>query len=82
MAIRQGPPREDIKDYEMIDTRKVLNYDGFWTDLTLYRNTKKDFYVIIVGDIDVYPPNEEDCDGYSEIYEDALRLFESDIFIM
>lgn len=55
------------KNYEMMDRRYVNDFDGFSTDLSLWKETDKatgeEIYFIVFGDLDLYGPVEgEDYD--------------------
>ena len=82
MAVRQGTPKEDIKYYELVDTRKILDFDGFWTDYAWYRNARTGKHIFIIGDIDIYPPDEDFADRSCNTYEEARKIFKQEIFML
>lgn len=65
---------EDI--WELLDRKSVQDYDGFWTDYTLWHNNATDNYVCIFGDRELYTPQNSDFDAEFETEEEALEWFE------
>lgn len=61
--------------YEFIDTKSVLDSDGFLTDYTMYRDTETGMYVFIFGDNDFYGPEEDSVDHECETFEEAYEWF-------
>lgn len=61
--------------YEFIDTKSVLDSDGFLTDYTMYKDTETGMYVFIFGDNDFYGPDEGSVDWECETFEEAYEWF-------
>ena len=61
--------------YEFIDTKSVLDYDGFLTDYTMYLDTETGEYVFIFGDNDYYGPDTDSVDHECESLEEAYEWF-------
>lgn len=61
--------------YEFIDTKSVLDYDGFLTDYTMYLDTETGEYVFIFGDNDYYGPDTDSIDHECESLEEAYEWF-------
>ena len=60
--IRKIQIRENNSDseYTYIKSKEVLDFDGFNTEYTMYYDEIMDRYVFVLGDSDLYDPN----DGY------------------
>jgi len=59
----------DVKEsdrYEYIKSKSVMDSDGFYTDYTMYYDRKRDVYVFIFGDNDIYDPTNESPDWEAE----------------
>lgn len=54
----------DVSNYVLLDSKRVPDADGFMTDYSLYSNTSGDGaqYVCILGDRDLYSPDNDDPD--------------------
>ena len=53
--------------YIKLKSKEVQDWDGFWTDYTLYCSPDKDYYFCILGDPDIYnTPEDADWEGESE----------------
>jgi len=63
--------------YEEIASKEVLDFDGMYTDYTLYKNTDTDEYVCVFGDKDIYLPEDGDFDMTCETEEEAWEWFNS-----
>ena len=64
--------------WEIYRTKSVKDYDGFWTDYTLWHNTATDEYVCTFGDNELYTPDNYSVDaGPFETEEEALEWFDS-----
>ena len=68
------------EDYEVISTKSVPDYDGFLTDYTLYKVVDDMYYpdgmyVCILGDNEVYNPNNTEADYEDEDYNSAYDWF-------
>lgn len=57
--------------YEYVDSKTVLDFDGFTTEYTMYHDTEEDRYVFVFGDPDVYTPY--DGEGYFDFVCDTLQ---------
>lgn len=71
---------EEYDDYadpmwEQLETKKVLDRDGFYTDYTLYVNEDRTKWICIHGDRDYYPPDEVDADYESDDESAAYDWF-------
>lgn len=72
------------EDYEggysewfLIDTKRVLDFDGFWTEYSLWYNEFTDRFVCIFGDTDIYYPENADYDMEFEDEDEAREWFDS-----
>ena len=60
--------------FTMIDRKEVLDFDGFWTEYSLYTNGI--WFVCVFGDSELYGPEEEDnWDFATESEEEAYEWF-------
>lgn len=72
----------DLEDgvYEVIKTKEVRDFDGFITEYTLYGvvQSGEPYYVCVLGDRDLYDPNDGDVDFDFETdsYAEAVEWFE------
>lgn len=69
---------EDLGGWEMVETKQVQDYDGFWTDYSLWYNSTVDEWVTIFGDNELYNPVNKHPDaefGHNE--DEAYEWFES-----
>ena len=64
-------------EWEMVERKQVPDYDGFYTDYTLYHNILTDKYACMFGDVDLYSPEEGDFDWEGDTEEEAYEWFES-----
>lgn len=62
--------------WDMLKTKQVPDYDGFLTDYTLYQLSGEEYYVCILGDRDVYNPENTDPDFEAESYDYAVEWFD------
>lgn len=73
------------KNYEMIDRRYIHDFDGFTTDLSLWKETdtetEEEIYFVVFGDLDLYGPTEgedynmSNADWVEENYKAAMDFF-------
>ena len=61
--------------YEYIDSKQVLDSDGFVTEYTMYFDTLDNKYVFVFGDSDLYKPEDEDFDWECETRDEAEAWF-------
>ena len=53
--------------YKKLKSKEVQDFDGWWTEYTLYCSPDKEYYFCILGDPDIYnTPEDADWEGYSE----------------
>ena len=69
-----------MSEYVELDSKSVLDSDGFYTDYTLYR-CEDEYgnltYVCVFGDKDLYTPEDSEYDFESEDEDEAYEWFES-----
>ena len=53
-------------EWEEVDSKNVMDSDGFYTDYVWYTNGKK--HIFMFGDSDIYEPDEDYADWEVEIY--------------
>ena len=58
-----------------LDSKSVLDYDGFYTDYTLWTNGLQ--FVCIFGDNDLYNPENSDPDFETNDEDEAYEWFNS-----
>ena len=63
-------------EWEMLQTKSVEDSDGFMTDYTLYKHKSEDRYICILGDNEIYGP-EDGADWECDTEEEALSWFNS-----
>jgi hypothetical protein len=63
--------------YEFIDSKTVLDFDGFNTEYTMYYDKEDGRYVFVFGDSDYYSPYDENFDWECETLEEAQEWFDS-----
>ena len=69
---------EDLGGWIPVEIKSVQDYDGFYTDYTLWYNENVDEWVTIFGDNDLYNPTNKYPDaefGHNE--NEAYEWFES-----
>lgn len=62
--------------WEFLRSKQVLDFDGFWTEYTLWFNHETGMYVCIFGDRDLYNPENSDPDFETESEFEAYEWFE------
>lgn len=62
--------------WELINRKAVRDFDGFWTEYSLYQNTEDGTYVCVFGDSDIYGPEDEDWDFETDLREEAEEWFD------
>lgn len=67
---------EDDSPYLYLESKQVLDSDGFYTDYTLYLNTDTGNYICMFGDNDLYEPDEDYADFVTDSEEEAYEWFE------
>lgn len=70
--------REDPKGrkaWSLLDRKDVRDYDGFWTNYSLYFNKVTNEYVTVFGDPDIYRPENGDTDAEFDNEEEAWEFF-------
>ena len=70
-------PEENPLDdrYDYIDSKEVMDSDGFYTEYTMYYDTLENRYVFVFGDSDIYKPEDEDFDWECETRDEAEAWF-------
>lgn len=68
---------EEDSVYEKIASKQVLDYDGFYTDYTMYRNRETGEYVFVFGDNDLYSPEDGNYDYECDSEEEAWEWYNS-----
>lgn len=66
---------DPIDYWEEIASKEVQDFDGFWTDYTLYYNESEGRFVCIFGDKDMYNPTNTDPDFECEEKWEAFEWF-------
>lgn len=66
---------EENTSWERVETKQVLDSDGFWTDYTWYTNGET--HIFIFGDNDAYTPENSDPDWECETADEAQEWFDS-----
>ena len=57
--------------YERIKSKSVPDFNGFYTDYTMYYDNEEDKFVFIFGDNDIYDPYNSEPDWECETEEEA-----------
>lgn len=65
------------KQYLEIESKQVLDSDGFYTDYTMYFDSNTGEYVFVFGDKDIYSPADGNFDWQCETEEEAWEWFNS-----
>lgn len=66
---------EDDSEWIKLNSKNVLDSDGFYTDYTLYTNGHE--YICMFGDEDIYEPDPDYADFYTDSEEEAMEWFDS-----
>lgn len=71
--------KEDMGNerYTEIETKEVLDSDGFYTDYTMYKDNMNDRYVFVFGDKDIYRPDDGIFDWEADTEKEAYEWFDS-----
>ena len=64
-------------EWELVDVKSVKDYDGFWTDYTMWHNPITDYWVCIFGDRDIYYPENADYDWECESEQECREWFDN-----
>ena len=59
--------------WELVDRKSVLDYDGFYTEYSMYTDGER--YVMVFGDSDIYRPEDGDWDWETDSEETAYEWF-------
>ena len=62
-------------EWSVLDTKSVLDSDGFYTDYTLYTNENEDIYICMLGDRDLYEPDIDYADYETDDENAAWEWF-------
>ena len=62
-------------EWAVLDTKRVLDSDGFYTDYTLYTNEDEDIYICMLGDKDLYGPDIDYADYETDDENAAWEWF-------
>lgn len=65
----------DVSQWTEVDSKEVLDSDGFTTDYTWYTNGEK--HIFMFGDKEVYEPDEDYADWVTESEIEATDWFNS-----
>lgn len=65
----------DNSDWTELESKSVLDSDGFYTDYTLYTNGST--FICMFGDKDIYEPDEAYADYETENEEEAYSWFDN-----
>lgn len=63
--------------YTFIDSKTVLDSDGFNTEYTMYYDNVEDRYVFVFGDSEIYSPYDGYFDWECETEDEAIEWFNS-----
>lgn len=66
----------DESTWEKLESKSVKDSDGFWTDYTLYYDALNDRYVTVLGDSDLYGPEDGYFDAEFDSEAEAYEWFE------
>lgn len=65
-------------NWELLRRKDVMDWDGFWTEYSLYKSEDGAKYVCVFGDSEIYTPEDEsDWDFETESASEAIEWFES-----
>ena len=67
---------EQEEDFLLMNTKSVLDSDGFYTDYSWYR-TKDGNHVMVFGDRDYYSPEDGNYDFETDSEDEAAEWFDS-----
>ena len=62
-------------EWVVLDAKRVLDSDGFYTDYTLYTNEDEDIYICMLGDKDLYGPDIDYADYETDDENAAWEWF-------
>ena len=65
----------NVSEWKIVDSKRVLDSDGFYTDYTWYTNG--DTHIFMFGDNDITDPDEDYADWVAETEKEAREWFES-----
>lgn len=63
--------------WEILDTKRVLDSDGFYTDYTLYTNENEDIYICMLGNRNLYGPDIDYADYETDDENAAWEWFDN-----
>lgn len=66
---------EDDSEWIKLNRKYVRDTDGFYTDYTLYTNGSE--YICMFGDEEIYTPDPDHADFYTDSEEEAIEWFDS-----
>lgn len=72
-SIKSSYDSNSKTDWEELQSKSVLDSDGFYTDYTLYTNGS--VYICMFGDKDIYEPDEAYADYSTESRDEAYSWF-------
>ena len=71
-------PDEDYNNtWTEIDSKQVLDSDGFYTDYTMYTNDSRDRWIFMFGDKDINEPDPEYADWKTDDEDSAYEWFDN-----
>ena len=65
----------DKEQWDLVNSKTVLDSDGFSTEYTWYTNGDK--HIFMFGDSDIYEPDEDYADWVTESEQEATSWFNS-----
>ncbi len=64
-------------EWDLVESKQIVDFDGFLTEYTLWHNEFTDMYVCIFGDRDIYYPENADWDFETDDKDEAYEWFYS-----
>lgn len=64
-------------EWTEMNSKRVMDSDGFFTDYTWYSNADQTKHVFVFGDKDIYRPEDGDYDWECETPQEAFEWFEN-----
>lgn len=64
-------------EWLLLKEKSVQDFDGFWTDYSWWWLPKKDLHVFILGDTEIYNPENTDWDWETDDVSSAQEWFDS-----
>lgn len=64
-------------NWQLLRRKDVMDWDGFWTEYSLYKSEDGSKYVCVFGDSEIYTPENGDWDFETEFATEAIEWFEN-----